>query len=184
MPDSVPLWRAVFGDDRPVEIEIGPGRGDVLLAFGRQHPERGFFGIERCAGFAEGIMERVAKAGVPNVRAVGGDARCIVADYVPPASVEAYHVYFPDPWHKRRHFHRKLFQPGFGELLRRTLKPNGLLFLATDLAHLAAEMERAVARSGFVRADDVPLRDRPQTKFERKYAGAGTYASVWRSPAG
>ena len=134
MQPPVPsLWRVVFGDDRPVEVEIGPGRGDVLLAFAARQPDRGFFGIERSTGVADAIVARAAALGLHNVRAVGGDARCIVERLVPAASVAAYHIYFPDPWWKRRHFRRRLFTPAFVAALARTLIPGGRLFTATDV---------------------------------------------------
>ena len=178
-----PLWRAVFGDDRPVEVEIGPGRGDVLLAFAAAHPERGFFGIERCASFADAISRRAADAGCTNVRAVGGDARWIISCWVPATSVAAYHLYFPDPWPKRRHFPRRMLHGHFGAALLRTLQPGGLLYLATDLPELLAYMDAAAARSGFSTAADVLPRARPPTRYERKYARQGTFTSVWRRPA-
>lgn len=184
MPTPSTLWSDIFGDARPVEIEIGPGLGDVLMAFAAAAPERGFFGIERSYGLADAIMARATTAGLTNVRAVGGDAREIVAHYVPPGSVHAYHVYFPDPWPKRRHHRRKLFHPEFVAALLRTLEPGGLLYLATDLSPLLDEMHRALSPSPFTRADDVPPRARPTTHFERRYGRAGTFASVWRSPRG
>jgi tRNA (guanine-N7-)-methyltransferase len=177
-------WHSVFGDDRPVEVEIGPGRGDVLLAFGRAHPERGFFGIERNAVFADRILDRVRDAGLENIQAVGGDARAIISELVPADSVAAYHLYFPDPWPKRRHFPRRMLHGDFAATLLRTLQPNGLLYLATDLPELLDYMDQAVVRCGFVSAPDAPVRARPQTRFERRYAHQGTFASVWRRPPG
>src|SRR5262249_28459769 len=97
------LWSAVFGADGPVEIEIGPGRGDVLVAFARARPDTCFFAIEHARGAAERLAARLLADGIVNARVVTGDARCIVHELVPPASVIAYHIYFPDPWPKRRH---------------------------------------------------------------------------------
>ena len=176
------LWRHVFGDDAPVEVEIGPGRGDVLVAFAAAAPERRFFGIERTAGMAEAIERRAAARGLRNLRAVGGDARCIVARVVPDASVAAYHVYFPDPWPKTRHRERRLFDDGFGRHLWRTLVPGGRLHVATDLPALFAAMEAALATSGLHRRPGVPPRERPRTRFETGYAAAGTHAGVWVRP--
>ena len=175
-------WRAVFGNDRPVEVEIGPGRGDVLLAFAHADPDRNFFGIERCTAFSDRISERLATAGLDNARAVGGDARWIISRLVPANSVAAYHIYFPDPWPKRRHYPRRILHGTFAAVLLRTLHPGGLLYLATDLPELLVVMDRAAAESGFVRVPDVAPRERPRTKFERKYAQQGTCASVWGRP--
>ncbi|HLY38770.1 MAG TPA: tRNA (guanosine(46)-N7)-methyltransferase TrmB, partial [Candidatus Binatia bacterium] len=118
-------WSGVFGNDRPVEVEIGPGRGDVLLAFAAASLGRNFFGIERTGGAAAAIAARAAARGLANVRVVAGDARCIVAELVPDGSVAAYHVYFPDPWPKTRHRKRRLASAGFAAALARTLAPGG-----------------------------------------------------------
>lgn len=182
---STPLWEHVFGNVRPVEVEIGPGRGDVLLAFAASRREVNFFGIERIAPAAEDIVAAAAQRGLPNVRAVGGDARCIVATVIPPSSVRAYHVYFPDPWPKTRHRHRRLFQDGdFARHMARTLEPDGLVHLASDLAPLLAQMRAALVRAGFLILEapgTAPVR--PTTKYERRYGAAGTHAATLRRAA-
>jgi tRNA G46 methylase TrmB len=156
--DRPTAWRAVFGNAHAVEVEIGPGLGDVLLAYAASAPGTNFFGIEHRPGAADAILRRAARLGLRNVRAVTGDARCIVAHLVPDASVSAYHVYFPDPWPKRRH-HRK----------RRL---SGQATAAAD-AFVRAGLERV--------PNPVPPPGRPITLFERKYACAGThYARLLR----
>ena len=170
------LWRAVFGDDRPVEVEIGPGRGDGILAYAAAAPERGFFGIEWRVGQADAIVARAAALGLPNVHAVGGDARCIVATVVPAASVAAFHVYFPDPWPKTRHRHRRLFEPVFAAALARALAPGGRVHVASDLPGVVAEARRHLVAAGLTAEPGVAMPEgRPRTHFERKYAGGGTH---------
>jgi tRNA (guanine-N7-)-methyltransferase len=177
-----PLWTAVFGNDRPVEIEIGPGRGDVLLAFATARPEVNFFAIEHIRGSAEHVAARLAAAGLANARVVAGDAPCVVRELVPPASVAAYHVYFPDPWPKRRHHKRRLVTPAFAADVARTLAPGGCLHVATDLGWLYDEIAAVLTASGFARVVDAPSPARPVTRFERKYAGAGTFAGTFAPP--
>lgn len=170
------LWRTVFGDDRPVEIEVGPGRGDVILAYAAAAPERGFFGIEWRGGQADAIVARAATLGLRNVRAVGGDARCIVATLVPAASVAAFHVYFPDPWPKTRHRRRRLFEPTFAAAVARALAPGGWVHVASDLSDVVTEAARHLRAAGLVDEPDAAMPEsRPTTRFERKYAGAGTH---------
>jgi tRNA (guanine-N7-)-methyltransferase len=180
---TAPLWHAVFGRDAPVEIEIGAGRGEVLLAFAAARPERSFFAVEWGWRQVERIRERAARRELSNVRAVSGDARCIVRHLVPAESVAAYHVYFPDPWPKTRHRHRRLFQPGFADALARTLVPGGRVHVASDLPDLFAVMAGALADAGFM---PLPTGDdraaRPITRFERKYARAGTHEGSWLRP--
>jgi tRNA (guanine-N7-)-methyltransferase len=175
-------WRDVFGNTHPVEIEIGPGRGDVLLGYARAAPDANFFGIERLPGAAEAITHRAARLGLPNVRVIAGDARCIVARCVPDASVTAYHVYFPDPWPKTRHRRRRLATVDLGASLRRTLVIGGAVHVASDLRDLLAEICQAFTRAGLVLAlDAAPPAGRATTAFERRYASAGThYARLLR----
>lgn len=175
-----PLWQAVFGDDRPIEIEIGPGRGDVILAYAAGDPGTNFYGIEIRRAQADAINARAAALGLRNLLVIAGDARCIVRHFVPPASVTAYHVYFPDPWPKTRHSRRRLFQPGLPEDLTRTLVPEGCVHLATDLASVFVPACAALEAGGFSAIDDDAGRVRPLTKFERKYAAGHTYARVYR----
>ena len=172
------VWRQVFRNDRPVEIEIGPGRGDVLVAFATARPDVNFFAIEHVHGAAERLRLRLADAGVANARVLAADAGCVVRHLVPPASVAAYHVYFPDPWPKRRHRRRRLVTPALATALAETLAPGGVVHVATDLAWLYAEIARTLTGSAFVAADAASPA-RPTTRFERKYAGAGTHAGTF-----
>jgi tRNA (guanine-N7-)-methyltransferase len=174
---TVSLWQEVFGNANPVEIEIGPGRGDVLLAFSAADPATNFVGIEHRWGHAEAIAARARTRGLANVRVIAGDARCIVERLVPDASVAAYHVYFPDPWPKKRHHKRRVFTPTFTAALARTLVPRGSVHVASDLAEVVAAAAEALLQAGFERAASAPPRERPLTKFERKYALERTWAA-------
>ena len=171
------LWCAVFGNDRPVEIEIGPGRGEMLLGYGAASPTTNYLAIERSGPRAERLAARAEGHGLTNVRVLVGDARAIIGDFVPPNSVSAYHVYFPDPWPKRRHGFRRLFDDGrLAAALARTLIPGGLVDVATDVASLFAAMCRELTAAGLVRdADATPPRRRPTTSFERRYAGGAPH---------
>ncbi|HKA27891.1 MAG TPA: tRNA (guanosine(46)-N7)-methyltransferase TrmB, partial [Candidatus Binatia bacterium] len=86
MSDPDTFWQAVFGNRCPVEIEIGPGRGEVLLAFASARPDTNFFAIEHATGLAEALAAEAAARGLTNVRVVAGDARCVLG-LAPPASV-------------------------------------------------------------------------------------------------
>ena len=176
------LWRGVFGNAHPVEIEIGPGRGDVVLAFAAERPATNFFAIEHAAGQAEAIAAEARIRGLANIRIVAGDARCIVRELVPPASVSAVHVYFPDPWPKTCHRHRRLFdRSDLAEAIRRALVPGGLVHVASDLASLHEAMCARLAAADLA-ASDARGPVRPVSKFERKYAAAGTYAAAFVKP--
>jgi tRNA (guanine-N7-)-methyltransferase len=177
------VWTVVFGNPLPVEIEVGPGRGDVLLSFAAGRPDTNFFAIERSAGLAELVTARAAAAGLGNVRVVAGDARCIVAELVPAASVAAFHVYFPDPWPKTRNRHRRLFdRPDLWRGIARALVPGGRVYVASDLSALQAAMCARLCAAGLTEASAAGP-SRPLSKFERKYATAGTHAAVFIKPA-
>jgi tRNA (guanine-N7-)-methyltransferase len=175
-------WFFLFGNDRPVEIEIGPGRGDVLLAFATARPEVNFFAIEHVRGAEAHIATRLHAAGLRNARVLGADAACVIEHLVPAASVAAYHVYFPDPWPKQRHRKRRLVTARLAAAMARTLSPAGTIHVATDLGALFDDIGETLAAAGFTRRDDVgPAR--PTTRFEAKYAAAGTFAGTFSRTA-
>jgi tRNA (guanine-N7-)-methyltransferase len=177
------LWPAVFGNTNPVEIEIGPGRGDVVLTFAADRPETNFFAVEHATGMAEAIAREATARGLHNVRCISGDARCVLGRLVPPASVAAVHVYFPDPWPKTRHRHRRLFDtPVLAVALARIVVPGGRVHVATDLEGLFRRMCARLAGAGLVETP-APSPERPASKFERKYAVAGTWTACFvRAP--
>jgi tRNA (guanine-N7-)-methyltransferase len=132
-PDMSALWRAVFGNERRVEVEVGPGTGTFLLTAAARDPLSNFFGIEHSHSRAARLAAAVAEAGVHNARVIAADASCVIASLIPPHSVAAYHIYFPDPWWKRRHHRRRLFTPALAEALAHTLAEDGRIHVATDV---------------------------------------------------
>jgi tRNA (guanine-N7-)-methyltransferase len=169
-------WSAVFGNDRRVEVEIGPGRGELLLALAAGAPSSNFFAVERSAGAAAAIMARAAQRGVPNVRVIAGDARCVVGRLVPDGSVAAYHLYFPDPWPKTRHRERRLASETFARDLARTLAPGGEVDVASDVRPLVDGFAALLTSAGLAREPGArPPAGRPTTSFERRYARDGTH---------
>lgn len=175
-------WAGVFGNRRPVEVEIGPGSGETLFAAAAAAPERNFFAIERTWAIVETLGRGAARRGLDNVRAVAGDARCVIAHLVPDASVAAYHVYFPDPWPKTRHRHRRLINREFAAQLRRTLVPGGVLHLATDLRPLLDDYASALLAAGLAPDRNGASQPRPRTHFERRYATTGTHQGHFVRP--
>jgi len=184
LADPTPVhWRAVFGNDRPVEVEIGPGRGETLLAAAVARPGVNLFGIEHDARAAETLAGVAASRGLTNVRVVAGDAPCIVGRLVPDGSVEAYYIYFPDPWPKTRHRHRRLAAPDFARHLLRTLAAPGRIHVLTDLAPLLATFVAQLTRVGLVHEREAhPPAGRPTTHYELKYGGGGVYYARFARP--
>ncbi len=127
-------FQDLFGKDQPLEIEIGAGRGRFLIKSARDNPRVSYLGIERAYKFFHYMKDQVTAAGVDNVRLLRTEADRFIRSYVPPDFVRAFHIYFPDPWPKNRHKHRRLIHPEFFELLRDRLAPGGSIHVATDFA--------------------------------------------------
>ncbi len=168
-------WREIFGNRRPVEIEVGCGKGAFLLAYAAQHPERNLLGIENQPRWVRWIEQKLERSPRANARVLCADAGFVLASFVRDASVHAVHLYFPDPWWKRRHHKRRLVGADFAEHLFRTLEPGGALHLATDVADRFEAMTAELAPAGFeitISPEPTPS-GRPLTNFEHKYRAEG-----------
>ncbi len=118
---------------RPVEFEIGCGNGRFLSRAATERPDSLFIGVERCRKYARFARDRMLKYGIGNVRIIYGDAIKVLAHHMPADSIDALHVYFPDPWPKRKHAKRRLFQQPFFEMLHRVLSPDARVHVKVDL---------------------------------------------------
>jgi len=124
----------IFGRKGPVHIEVGTGKAAFLLAEARAHPEIDFLGIEWARKYYRYSVDRIGRWGLGNVRIIRTEAATFVAQFVPDASVDCYHIYFPDPWPKKRHHKRRFLKAANFEHLLRTLKLGGVIRVATDHA--------------------------------------------------
>jgi tRNA (guanine-N7-)-methyltransferase len=168
------FWERIFGNNDPVEIEIGPGTGTFILPAASARPRINFFGLERSRGRARRLQSTIETQGIQNAMVINADAACIVATLVPTASVAAYHIYFPDPWWKRRHHRRRLFRPAFAAALARTLAPGGHVYIATDVEEVLQLALRALESCGaFMRDEHARSRRLALTAFERKGMARG-----------
>ena len=117
---------------RPVEVDMGCGTGRFLLARAARRPDVNYLGIDRLLGRIRKIARKAARAGADNVRLLRMDAYYTATYLIPAASIGAYHIYFPDPWPKARHHRHRLFNEPFMDALARTLRPGGVVLMATD----------------------------------------------------
>jgi tRNA (guanine-N7-)-methyltransferase len=171
------FWSCVFGRPAPVEIEIGAGRGAFLFTTALAAPDHNFLAIEHSYPRVAALERDAGMRGLRNVRVVRADAACIVTTVIPDASVAAYHIYFPDPWWKRRHHRRRLFTLAFVDGLFRTLEAGGRVHVATDVAEYFALMTQLLEQR-FVRDRGTPSFNAP-TRFAQKarQRGATIYAA-------
>lgn len=168
-------WTDVFGNDHPVELEIGSGKGLFLQNAASADPGHNFVGVELAKKYAAKAAERVAKQNLANVRVWPGDAKLFINRHVAPASLRAVHVYFPDPWWKARHKKRRVFNEALLADIERTLVAGGDLWIATDVEEYYGVMCELVAtRPAFEPRPWPELKDPEHdldylTNFERKY---------------
>jgi tRNA (guanine-N7-)-methyltransferase len=155
-----------------VVLEIGCGMGETTAAIAQAHPESDFVGVEVHGPGVGSILNRIEQSSIANLRMIQHDAVEVVDAMIPEAALAGIHVYFPDPWPKKRHHKRRLLQPGFVHALAMRLAPGGYLHAATDWAPYAEEIlatfssepllantaQRYAPRPGW----------RPQTKFETR----------------
>jgi tRNA (guanine-N7-)-methyltransferase len=124
----------VFGRSGPVHIEIGSGKATFLVSQAKAQPDVDFLGIEWARKFYRHAVDRIGRWGLRNVRILRTDAATFLRNCVPEASVDCFHLYFPDPWPKKRHHKRRFLQSDNLEVLLRCLKPGGQIRIATDHA--------------------------------------------------
>jgi len=169
----------VFGREAPLEVEVGSGKGMFLLAASEEFPERNFIGIELAANYAKFTASRLAKRERANAVVLSGDALRFFAEFLAEGSVDAVHVYFPDPWWKARHRKRRVMVPPFLTSIERVLKPGGELQFWTDVQEYFQEsLELLAEHTKLEGPHPVPERE-PQhdmdyrTNFERRVRQAG-----------
>jgi tRNA (guanine-N7-)-methyltransferase len=163
---------SAFGRVAPVIVEIGFGMGETTAALAVANPQNDFLGIEVHGPGVGALLNRIDAAGLANVRVIQHDAVEVVASMLPMASLAGIHVFFPDPWPKKRHHKRRLLQPALVQALAQRLVPGGYLHTATDWDDYAQEILATLRAEPLLEntaADYAPRPAwRPQTKFEAR----------------
>jgi tRNA (guanine-N7-)-methyltransferase len=179
-PDLRPLdWREVFGNDHPVELEVGFGKGLFLVTAAQARPEINYLGVEIVRKYQFFTATRLAKRGLHNVRVACADVRLFLPRWLATASLQAVHVYFPDPWWKKRHQKRRVFTAEFVAECIRVLRPGGQLLAATDVPEYAGVMSALLDAQPALRPLPLPSENQPAhdldylTNFERKFRKQG-----------
>jgi tRNA (guanine-N7-)-methyltransferase len=166
------LWNQAFGREAPRVLEIGFGMGQATAQIAAQRPDWDFIGVEVHAPGVGALLREIGERGLTNLRIVQHDAVQVLEHMLAPASLAGVHIYFPDPWHKKRHHKRRLIQPAFVELLASRIAPGGWLHCATDWEDYAQQMLQVLGdspllentASGYAPKPEL----RPLTKFEAR----------------
>lgn len=171
--EPLPLDR-LFPVARPIAVELGSGDGSFLVDYARTHPELNVIGVERLLGRIRKTDRKARRAELTNVRLVRIEASYFLTYLLPPVSVQAIHVYFPDPWPKRRHENRRLVNAGFVTHAACALASGGCVYLRTDDAPYFHQMQEVFAASPDFEAEETPADLAAQlTDFERDFLAQG-----------
>jgi tRNA (guanine-N7-)-methyltransferase len=165
---------ALFPGVDGVEVELGSGDGSFLAEYAAQNPGRGFIGVERLLGRLRKLERKAQRRGLSNLRVLRLEAAYVLRWKLASATVSALHVYFPDPWPKRRHWKRRLVNDLFVEEAARILRPGGRVFLRTDNEPYFEQMREVFGRSDrFVEVDFPSGLAGVVTDFERDFNAEG-----------
>ena len=168
---------ALFPRPQPLEVELGSGDGSFAVQYAQLHPDRNFLAVERLLGRLRKIDRKGLRAGLLNLRLVRLEASYLVEFLLPRESVRALHVYFPDPWPKRKHRKHRLINARFTDLARQALAPGGAVYLRTDDEDYFAQMTAVfAANAGFFLAETPVELSAILTDFERDFLAKGIAA--------
>jgi len=164
----------LFVRRQPLDVDLGSGDGSFILEYARRNPERNLLGVERLLGRLRKIDRRGLRAGLTNLRLVRIEASYLLEFLLPDESVRSLHVYFPDPWPKRKQRRNRLINSHLTELARRVLVPGGTVYLRTDDADYFAQMTEVFGANRAFRSEETPT---PLleiiTDFERDFLAKG-----------
>ena len=176
----------LFPHPQPLEVELGSGDGSFMLEWARRHPDHNLIGVERLLGRIRKLDRKGVRAGLKNLRAIRLEAAYLIEYLLPFASVEVLHVYFPDPWPKRKHRRHRLVNSHFTEVTAQILVPGGVVYLRTDDADYFGQMTTVFEANRLFKATETPQDlGAVLTDFERGFQarGVGTLRSAYRKSA-
>jgi len=169
-------FASIFGRPGPVHVEVGTGRATFLLNEAKARPDSNFLGIEWARKYYRYAVDRIGRWGLSNVRIIRTDAASFIAERLPDESVECFHIYFPDPWPKKRHHKRRFLNAANLEQLIRCLKKDGQIRIATDhpeyfqvIRQLIKQEEDRLEEIEFARTAAAGPGEITGTNYERKY---------------
>lgn len=177
----------LFPNPQPLEVELGCGDATFLARYAEHHPECNFLGVERLLGRLVKLDRKGRRAGLANLRGVRIESGYFLEWLLPARSVAALHIYFPDPWPKKKHRKNRLINERFPKLARRVLLPGGLVYLRTDDADYFEQMQEVFAADAAFTATETPAELAAlRTDFEADFNARGipTLRTAYRLNAG
>ena len=164
----------LFSKGQPLEVELGSGDGSFLVNYAKAHPEQNFLGVERLLGRLRKLDRKGRRAGLANLRGIRIESAYFLEYLLPPQSATALHVYFPDPWPKRKHRKNRLIDARFTELAQQSLAQGGVVYLRTDDEDYFSQMVTVFAVNSAFRLVETPESlSAVLTDFERNFHARG-----------
>ncbi|MGF1573478.1 MAG: tRNA (guanosine(46)-N7)-methyltransferase TrmB [Sumerlaeia bacterium] len=182
-------WKKIFGNTNKVELEVGCGTGMFISQYAEDHPKVNLVGLDKCSGIVARSAQKTRRFELENVKLLRFEALYFVDEYVAPKSLQAIHCYYSDPWHKRSHYKRRLWQRPFLEACHKALEEGGMLYMKTDVTDYYSAIQKVFAASADLfeqvlsqRLDEVPLEGDYESNFQLKARAKGhpLYYEVWR----
>ena len=174
--DGTTDFTRIFGRRAAVHVEIGSGKGTFLVHQARAHPDVDYVGLEWARKYYRSAVDRIGRWGLHNVRILRADAATFLRDFVHEESVDCFHIYFPDPWPKKRHHKRRLLQSTHVDMLIQRLKPGGEIRIATDhqeyferIKEVMSAYRTKLQEIEFERPAGAEDGEMTGTNYERKY---------------
>jgi tRNA (guanine-N7-)-methyltransferase len=158
----------VFGRVAPLVLEIGSGMGETTIEIAKARPDANFLAVEVHGPGVGSLLNRIAAAGLSNVKIIRHDALDVLEHMIPDNALAAIHLFFPDPWPKKRHHKRRMVQPEFAAIAARKLAPGGVLHAATDWPDYAERMNEVFSKETLLEPAAAGFAARPVTKFESR----------------
>ncbi len=184
-PNGLEGWidfESIWEQIAPVEMEIGSGKGTFLVEQAKMFPRINFLGIEWANKFYKYAVDRMERWGLSNVRVLRTDAAIFIKEHIPDASIQTFHLYFPDPWPKKKHHKRRFFCDDNLAEIYRILKPDGIINIATDHENYYEQMTEVAGKAigaglfkeiPFIRPAGAKEGELVGTNYERKYLKEG-----------
>jgi tRNA (guanine-N7-)-methyltransferase len=176
-------WTDLFQTQRPIELELGSGDGSFLAQWAQENPTTNFLGVERLLGRLKKLERKGRRMGLSNLRLMRFEAAYLIQHLIPPHSLHALHVYFPDPWPKRRHRDRRLINDRFKQCASQILIPSGVVWLRTDDTDYFEQMTTVFGADRRFEAVATPeTLAKVTTDFEREFNARGipTHRAAYR----